>query len=206
MDMYPVAKRLFDILFSLMGLVVLSPLFAVIALLIKRDSDGPVFYRGVRIGKGGKLFKMYKFRTMVVNADKIGGCSTPDDDPRLTRVGRFLRRYKLDELPQLIDVLRGEMSLVGPRPQVKWIVDLYTLEERQLLTVRPGITDPASLRFVNHGEILKGSTDPQRVYFEKIHPEKMRLSLEYFRTRSFWMDIKIILKTVAATFIGGVGT
>jgi lipopolysaccharide/colanic/teichoic acid biosynthesis glycosyltransferase len=198
MDMYPAAKRLFDILFSLIGLVVLSPLLAVISLLIKRDSEGPVFYRGVRVGKGGEPFKMYKFRTMVVDAEQIGGCATPDDDPRLTGVGRFLRQYKLDELPQLIDVLRGEMSLVGPRPQVEWIVDLYTPEERQLLTVRPGITDPASLRFVNHGEILKGSTDPEREYLEKIHPEKMCLSLEYVRNRSFWVDIKIILQTIAS--------
>jgi lipopolysaccharide/colanic/teichoic acid biosynthesis glycosyltransferase len=196
--MYPVVKRLFDILFSLIGLVVLSPLFVVIALLIKRDSEGPVFYRGERVGKGGQPFKMYKFRTMVVDADQIGGCATPDDDPRLTGVGRFLRQYKLDELPQLIDVFRGEMSLVGPRPQVEWIVDLYTPEERQLLTVRPGITDPASLHFVNHGEILKGSTDPEREYLEKIHPEKMCLSLEYVRTRSFWVDIKIVLQTIAS--------
>jgi lipopolysaccharide/colanic/teichoic acid biosynthesis glycosyltransferase len=196
--MYPVAKRLFDILFSLIGLVVLSPLFAVIALLIKRDSEGPVFYRGVRVGKDGKPFKMFKFRTMVVNADQIGGCATPDDDPRLTRVGRFLRKYKLDELPQLIDVLRGKMSLVGPRPQVKWVVDLYAPEERQLLAVRPGITDYASLRFLNHGEILKGSTNPDKDYMEKIHPEKMHLSLNYVRTRSSWVDIKIILQTIAS--------
>jgi len=204
--MYPVAKRLFDILFSLIGLVVLSPLFVVSALLIKWDSEGPVFYRGVRIGKGGQPFRMFKFRTMVVNADQIGGVSTPDDDPRLTGVGRFLRKYHADELPQLIDVLRGKMSLVGPRPQVKCIVDSYTPEERRLLTVRPGITDQASLRFVNHGEILKGSTNPDQAYLEKIHPEKMRISLEYVRTCSFRMDIKIILKTVTATFIRGVGT
>jgi lipopolysaccharide/colanic/teichoic acid biosynthesis glycosyltransferase len=201
--MYPAAKRLFDVLFSLIGLVVFSPLFVVIALLIKRDSEGPVFYRGVRVGKDSKLFRMSKFRTMVVNADQIGGASTSDDDPRLTQVGRFLRRYKLDELPQLIDVLRGEMSLVGPRPQVKWVVDLYTPQEQQLLTVRPGITDPASLRFPNQGEILKGSTDPEKDYMEKIHPEKMRLSLEYVRTCSFWVDIKVILQTIATIYLNG---
>jgi lipopolysaccharide/colanic/teichoic acid biosynthesis glycosyltransferase len=141
---------------------------------------------------------MLKFRTMVVNADKIGGSSTPDDDQRITRVGRFLRRYKLDELPQLINVVRGEMSLVGPRPQVKWAVDLYTPEERRVLTVKPGITDYASLRFPNEGEILKGSTDPDRDYMEKIHPEKMRLSLEYIELRSMRVDIGIIFQTLLA--------
>jgi lipopolysaccharide/colanic/teichoic acid biosynthesis glycosyltransferase len=195
-------KRLFDIILALIGLVALSPLFAIIALLIKLDSKGPVFYKGTRVGKDGRLFKMYKFRTMVANADQIGGDSTPDDDPRITRVGRFLRKYKLDELSQLINVLKGEMSLVGPRPQVKWVVDLYTPQEQQLLTVRPGITDHASLHFVNHGEILRGSANPERDYMEKIHPEKMHISLEYVRTRSFWADIKIILQTIAAIFKG----
>ena len=146
----------------------------------------------------GARFKMNKFRTMVINADKIGGSSTPEDDPRITRVGRFLRRYKLDELPQLINVFKGEMSFVGPRPQVKWAVDLYTPAERLILTVRPGITDYASLRFPNEGEILKGSTDPDKDYMVKIHPEKMRLSLEYVRTRSMGLDIKIIFQTLAA--------
>jgi lipopolysaccharide/colanic/teichoic acid biosynthesis glycosyltransferase len=141
---------------------------------------------------------MYKFRTMVLNADKLGGSSTPDDDPRITAVGRVLRRYKLDELPQLINVFKGDMSFVGPRPQVQWAVDRYTPEERQVLNVRPGITDYASLRFPNEGEILKGSLDPDKDYMERIHPEKMRLSLEYIKTCSFSADIAIILKTIAA--------
>lgn len=198
--MYPVAKRLFDLFFSALGLLILSPLLLVIAVLIKRESPGPVLYQGTRVGLNGSMFKMNKFRTMVMNADKIGGSSTPEDDPRITKVGRFLRRYKLDELPQLINVFKGEMSFVGPRPQVKWAVDLYTPEERQVLTVRPGITDYASLRFPNEGEILKRSSDPDKDYMEKIHPEKMRLSLEYVRTRSMLVDIKVILQTVVAIF------
>jgi lipopolysaccharide/colanic/teichoic acid biosynthesis glycosyltransferase len=198
MSMYPLSKRLFDLFFSGLGLLILSPLLLVIVVLIKRESPGPVLYQGIRIGLNGSIFKMNKFRTMVMNADKIGGSSTPEDDPRITKAGRFLRRYKLDELPQLINVFKGEMSIVGPRPQVKWAVDLYTPEERQVLTVHPGITDYASLRFPNEGEILKGSNDPDRDYMEKIHPEKMHLSLEYVRTRSMLVDIKIILQTVIA--------
>jgi len=196
--MYPVFKRLFDLFFSALGLIVLSPVLFFIALRIKLESPGPALYQGTRVGMHGKLFKMNKFRTMVINADKIGGSSTPEDDPRITKVGRFLRRYKLDELPQLINVFKGEMSFVGPRPQVKWAVDLYSEEERQVLTVRPGITDYASVRFPNEGEILKGSTDPDKDYMEKIHPEKMRLSLEYVRTRSMWVDLKVIAQTLAA--------
>jgi lipopolysaccharide/colanic/teichoic acid biosynthesis glycosyltransferase len=141
---------------------------------------------------------MYKFRSMVLNADKVGGSSTPDDDPRITPIGKVLRRYKLDELPQLFNVVKGEMSLVGPRPQVQWAVDLYTPEQRQVLTVPPGITDYASVRFPNEGEILKGSTDPDRDYMEKIHPEKMRLSLEYVHQRSLLTDFKVIAQTFLA--------
>jgi lipopolysaccharide/colanic/teichoic acid biosynthesis glycosyltransferase len=196
--LYTQNKRLFDLLLSSLGLAVLSPVLVVIALMIKYDSVGSVFYAGTRAGLYGMPFKMYKFRTMVVNADKIGGSSTPDDDPRITLVGRFLRRYKLDELPQLINVFKGDMSFVGPRPQIHWAVDRYTPEERLVLSVPPGITDYASLRFPNEGQILKGSADPDKDYLEKIHPEKMRLSLEYVKERSFWLDIKIILQTIAA--------
>ena len=193
-------KRIFDFLGSLLGLMLLSPVLLLIALLIKVDSRGPVFYRGVRVGLFGGVFKIFKYRTMIINAEKVGGSSTPDDDPRLTRLGKFLRRYKLDELPQLINVLKGDMSLVGPRPQVQWAVDLYTPEQRTVLTVRPGITDYASVHFPNEGEILKGSTNPDQDYMEKIHPKKMRLSLEYVRERSLWVDLKIIFQTIAAIF------
>jgi lipopolysaccharide/colanic/teichoic acid biosynthesis glycosyltransferase len=196
--MYPTFKRLFDLAVSIAALVVLSPVLGVIAFRIKRYDGGRVLYPGRRVGKNGIPFGMYKFRTMVVNADKIGGSSTPDDDPRITPVGKVLRRYKLDELPQFINVVKGEMSLVGPRPQVQWAVDLYTPEQREVLTVPPGITDYASVRFPNEGEILKGSTDPDRDYMEKIHGEKMRLSLEYVHKRSFLTDLKVLTQTAAA--------
>jgi len=193
-------KRVFDIVCAGAGLMILSPLLLWAAWRIRREDGGPVFYRGERVGLQGKPFRIFKFRTMVVDAEKIGASSTSDDDPRITRIGKILRKYKLDELPQLINVLKGDMSLVGPRPQVKWAVDRYTEEERRLLSIRPGITDYASLRFPNEGEILKGSKDPDKDYMEKIHPEKMRLSLEYLRNRSFWLDLKLILQTVAAIF------
>jgi lipopolysaccharide/colanic/teichoic acid biosynthesis glycosyltransferase len=189
-------KRLFDIAAAAAGLLLLSPLFAFIALHIRREDGGPVFYRGDRVGRHGRLFQIYKFRTMFVNAEKAGVSSTSEDDPRITRIGKSLRKYKLDELPQLINVLSGEMSLVGPRPQVKWAVDRYSDDEREILTVRPGITDYASLHFSNEGEILKGSKNPDQDYLEKIHPLKTRLALKYVRNHSMLMDIKIILKTI----------
>lgn len=190
-------KRALDLIISLIGVLLLSPFLIIIALLIKLNSKGPVFYRGVRAGLFGKPFHMFKFRTMVQDADRIGGASTPNDDRRITKVGRFLRKFKIDELPQLFNVLAGQMSLVGPRPQVLWAVERYTDEEKIALTVLPGITDYASLRFRNEGEILRGSADPDKDYFEKIHPEKMRLTLEYVRNQSFWFDCKILLETLA---------
>ncbi|MDP2168341.1 MAG: sugar transferase [Thermodesulfovibrionales bacterium] len=193
-------KRLFDITFSFLGLLLLCPALLFIGALIKKEDRGPVFYRGVRVGRDGRPFKIFKFRTMVVNADKIGGSSTPENDLRITRVGKFLRSYKIDELPQLINVLRGEMSFVGPRPQVQWAVELYSDEEKLLLSVRPGITDYASIRFRNEAEILKGSANPDRDYMEKIAPEKIRLSLEYVKGISLWTDIKIIFLTIKALF------
>jgi len=194
-------KRLFDIIFSILALIVLFPLMVIIAILIKITSPGPVFYRGTRIGKGGKPFRMFKFRTMVVNADKIGGPSTPIDDPRLTKIGKFLKRFQLDELPQLINVLKGDMSLVGPRPEVPLYVDMMTEEEKDvILSVRPGMTDLASLWNFHEGEILKGSKDPEKTYQEKIRPKKLELQKKYVQTRSFWLDLKIILKTVIKIF------
>jgi len=193
-------KRGMDLAASALGLAVLSPVIAYTAIRIKADDGGPVFYRAQRVGKDGEMFRMYKFRTMVVNADRIGGPSTAADDPRLTRMGHTIRRYKLDEIPQLINVFRGEMSLVGPRPQVKQYVDAYTPEERLLLSVKPGITDWASIRYRNEGEILKGSDDPERTYMEKIHPGKIRLGLEYVRRQSVWTDVKILAQTAKALF------
>ena len=189
-------KRVFDISFSLVGLIMLSPLFFLIAYLIKREDGGPVFYRGVRIGQFGKPFRIYKFRTMVVDAEKIGGPSTADDDPRITKIGKFIRKYKLDELPQLINVLKGEMSIVGPRPEVPFYVDMFTEEEKRILDVKPGITDWASLWNPDEGAILAGSSDPEKTYMGKIRPIKIKLQLKYVEERSFLTDLKIIFLTV----------
>ena len=194
-------KRLFDISASSLGIAVLSPLLGAIAILIKLSSSGPVFYRGVRVGRFGKSFRIFKFRTMVVDAEKIGGPSTADDDPRITRIGKFLRKYKLDELPQLINVLKGEMSFVGPRPEVRQEVSLYSEEEKALLRVRPGVTDYASIKFHNEGEILKGSAEPHEAYRVLIRPEKIKLGLEYVKNPSLWTDCKILLMT-CRTLVG----
>jgi lipopolysaccharide/colanic/teichoic acid biosynthesis glycosyltransferase len=191
-------KRLLDIAISFCGLLVLLPLLTGLGLWIIFDSPGPVFYRGARAGRFGMPFCIYKLRTMMANAEKAGGAETPADDPRITRAGHFLRRYKLDELPQLINVLKGEMSLVGPRPEVIEEVVLYTAEEKNLLLARPGITDWASIKFRDEDEILRGSTDPHRAYHELIRPEKVRLGLHYVRHRSLIMDLHILLATFLA--------
>ena len=180
--------------------MIASPVVGAIALKIRLEGDGPIFYGGRRIGLGGREFRMYKFRSMVPNADRVGGPNTPDDDPRLTSTGRFLRRYKLDELPQLVNVLKGDMSFVGPRLQVPGEVAGYSPEERDLLLVRPGITDWASLRFSNEGEILAGHADPDKAYAELIRPEKMRLGLDYVHKGKFRDDIDILVKTALVPF------
>lgn len=195
--LHNVLKRFSDTVLSALGLLLLSPVLLFVAAWIKRDSRGPVFYRGVRVGRNRRLFRIFKFRTMVTDADKIGGPSTSDDDPRITPAGHFIRRYKLDELPQLLNVLKGEMSLVGPRPDVPQEVELYTEEEKEILTVRPGITDYSSIKFHNEGEILRGAADPHQTYIEKIRPEKMRLRMEYVRTPSPGQDLRIILMTLS---------
>jgi lipopolysaccharide/colanic/teichoic acid biosynthesis glycosyltransferase len=195
-------KRIFDFFVSMVGLLLLSPLLAVLSILIKLDSAGPVFYRGVRVGRFGKPFRIFKFRTMVMNADKIGGPSSAADDPRITRVGSFLRRYKLDEFPQLLNVLKGEMSLVGPRPEVPQYVALFSREEQAILSVRPGITDWASIWNADEGAVLAGSPDPEKIYLEKIRPEKIRLQLEYVRNHFFWTDIRILIETFKVLFMG----
>jgi len=189
-------KRLFDIIAVLAGLTITAPFFLFIAIAIKLDSPGPVLYNGVRVGMGGKQFRMRKFRSMVQNADKIGGPSTAGDDPRLTRMGKVLKKFQLDELPQLFNVLKGEMSIVGPRPEILSEVESLDFETRKvMLSVKPGITSLATLANPHEGEILKGSTDPHKTYVEKIKPEKIRLNLEYVRRKSFWLDMKIIIKT-----------
>lgn len=189
-------KRLFDITFSLTVLIILSPLMLITAILIKRENKGAVLYHGIRVGKNGKIFKMLKFRTMVLDAEELGGPSTANDDPRITKIGKFLRKYKLDELPQLINVLKGEMSIVGPRPEVKKYVDMFTGEEKKILNVCPGITDWASLWNPDEGAILAGSPDPEKAYIEKIRPKKIKLQLKYAKDHSFLTDLKIILLTI----------
>jgi lipopolysaccharide/colanic/teichoic acid biosynthesis glycosyltransferase len=189
-------KRLFDFSVSAVALVLLSPVFLWIAILLRATSGGPVFYSGKRIGLQGRIFKMHKFRTMVVDADQLGGSCTGADDPRITRFGSWLRQVKLDELPQLLNVLMGEMSLVGPRPEVPEYVALFTSAERAILSVRPGITDRASIWDCDEGQALSGSANPEKVYFESIRPEKIRLKLEYVRRQSFVTDLLILFETV----------
>jgi len=190
-------KRIFDIIASSIGLLLLSPFLIFVSILIKRDSKGPVFYKGLRVGRRGKKFKIFKFRTMVPEAEKIGGPSTSADDTRLTKVGKFLRKRNLDEFPQLINVLKGDMSFVGPRPEVPQEIEHYPEEKKRIiLSVRPGITDLASLNFPHEEEILKGSKDAHQAYREKIQPEKIRLGIKYVKEKSFWLDIKIIIKTI----------
>lgn len=196
------SKRTFDLFFACLGALFCLPIMLGIAIAMKLDSPGPLLYRGLRVGKGGRQFHILKFRTMVINAEKIGGPSTSDDDPRVTRLGKLLRRWKLDELPQLINILRGEMSFVGPRPEVPLEVARYDARQKRLLDVLPGITDYASIRFRNEGEILKGAADPHQAYRELIQPEKIKLGLEYVDNRSLAIDIKIIFMTVRAVLCG----
>jgi len=194
-------KRGFDLILSMVGLAVLSPLLLLIAVLIKRADGGPVFYRGVRVGLHGRDFRIFKFRSMVLDAEKLGASSTSDDDQRITSIGKILRRYKLDELPQLFNVLTGDMSFVGPRPEVRWATDLYTDEEKIILAVRPGITDYASIKFHNEGEILKGSQNPDQDYLTKIHPVKTALAMQYAKEHSMAGDFLIILKTLTTIIV-----
>jgi lipopolysaccharide/colanic/teichoic acid biosynthesis glycosyltransferase len=189
--------RIVDMLASGIGLLLLSPLFLVIALTIKLTSPGPVFYRATRVGKDNALFQLHKFRSMVSGADKLGPGITASRDSRITSVGRFLRKTKLDELPQLINVLKGDMSLVGPRPEDPRYVVHYTPEQRQVLCVRPGITSPASLRYRDESSLLAGQ-DWERVYIEQIMPDKLAIELDYLAGRSLFTDLGLIAQTVWA--------
>ena len=188
-------KRLFDIVASGCGLIVLSPLLLIIAIWIKCDSEGPVFYRQVRVGKNNKDFRIYKFRSMRIGADKAGLITVGGRDPRVTRSGYYIRKYKLDELAQLINVFVGDMSLVGPRPEVRKYVDMYTPEQMHVLDVRPGVTDLASIRYRNENELLEKAEDPDKYYIEVIMQDKLRINLEYVQNQSFWYDIKLIFGT-----------
>lgn len=189
-------KRAFDIFWTGLGLLALWPLFVVVAVLIKLDDQGPVFFRQERMGLHGKPFLMWKFRSMVVDAEKRGKQLTIGQDPRITRVGQWLRKSKLDELPQLFNVIAGDMSLVGPRPEVRRYVELYTPEQRMVLEMKPGITDPASIRYRSESSLLAGSPDPETTYINDIMPEKIRLNLEYARNASVAGDFVVVLKTL----------
>ena len=188
-------KRLFDIIASGCGLVVLSPLFLVLAIWVKLDSKGPVFYRQVRVGYKNKDFRIFKVRSMRVGADKGSLVTIGGRDPRVTRSGYFIRKFKFDELPQLINVFLGDMSLVGPRPEVRHYVDYWTPEQMHVLDVRPGITDPASIKFRNENELMEKAEDPESYYINVIMQEKIKLYLEYVENASFWYDIKLIFET-----------
>jgi len=188
-------KRAFDIIASGLGLIVLSPLFLVLAIWIKLDSKGPVFYRQVRVGYKNKDFRIFKFRSMRVGADKGSLVTIGGHDPRVTKSGYFIRKFKFDELPQLINVFLGDMSLVGPRPEVRHYVDYWTPEQMHVLDVRPGITDPASIKFRNENELMEKAEDPEKYYIEVIMQEKIKLYLEYVEKHSFWYDLGLIFKT-----------
>lgn len=188
-------KRLFDIVASGLGLIVLSPVFLILAIWIKCDSEGPVFYRQVRVGRWNKDFRIFKFRSMRVGADKGSLVTIGGRDPRITRSGYFIRKFKFDELPQLINVLVGDMSLVGPRPEVRHYVDYYTPEQMHVLDVRPGITDPASIKFRNENELMEKAEDPEKYYIEVIMQEKIKLYLEYVEKHNFWYDLGLVFKT-----------
>lgn len=189
-------KRIFDIIASGLGLIVLSPLFAVLAIWIKSDSKGPVFYRQTRVGKDNKDFPLYKFRSMRPDSDKLGLITVGEHDPRVTRSGYYIRKYKLDEFPQLINVFLGDMSLVGPRPEVRKYVDMYSVEQLHVLDVRPGITSLASIRYRNENELLANAENPDKVYREKIMPDKLNIDLEYVQNANLWSDIKLIISTI----------
>lgn len=189
-------KRLFDIIFSFSGLVFLSPLLLGLGLWVALGSKGGMFYRQERVGRYGKLFRLFKFRSMYTNSDKKGLLTVGGRDPRITPAGYYLRQYKLDELPQLLNVLMGDMSLVGPRPEVKKYVDLYTSEQKKVLLVRPGITDYASLEYFEENELLARSQDPEKTYIEDVMPAKLRLNERYIQEAGLLTDLKIILRTL----------
>jgi lipopolysaccharide/colanic/teichoic acid biosynthesis glycosyltransferase len=194
-------KRVFDITAAAAGLILLAPLFAVVGILIKLDSPGPVFFRQQRMGKAFRPFWIYKFRTMIQNAPQQEGAITVGEDPRITRVGRFLRKTKFDELPQLVNVLKGDMALVGPRPEVPHYVKLFRKDYEEILKIRPGITDLASLKYRDEAVILAQSDDPEEEYVSRVLPEKIRLAKDYMNRSSFLLDVTLVLKTLLKLFV-----
>ena len=200
---YHIFKRGFDLLISASGLIILLPFVILICLLIVIDDGAPVIYKAGRVGKNGRIFKMFKFRTMIRNAEKVGPSSASSSDSRITKTGRFLRKYKIDELPQLFNVFIGQMSIIGPRPEEKKFTDLFNEEEQLILSVKPGITDWASLLNSNEGEILEGSEDPDQTYMELIRPGKIELQLKYVRNNNFLVDLKILFLTLRKLIFRG---
>lgn len=192
-------KRLFDLFFSILGLILLFPILLVVSIVVKISSKGPLFFIQERVGKGGGLFRIVKFRTMIVKKDNSSSISIKGDS-RITKLGLFLRRYNLDELPQLINVLLGDMSFVGPRPDVPGYADKLTGDERDILKLRPGITGPASLRYSNEEDILAKQQDPIAYNNNIIYPDKVKLNLDYYNNNSIWLDIKIIFATIFKNF------
>ena len=193
-------KRFFDLILSLMGLLITVPILFLITILIKISSSGPVFYKQVRVGKNNKDFKIFKFRTMHLNADKKGLLTVGGRDPRVTSIGYYLRKFKLDELPQLINVFKGDMSFVGPRPEVRQFVNLYSEIQMKVLNVKPGITDLASIEFRNENEILSKEEDPNQYYIDYIMPKKLEINLKYINQRNLLKDFVVIIKTIKVIF------
>lgn len=194
-------KRIVDFIFALLGLVILIPSFALIAIVINQDSKGGIIYKQVRVGLNRRNFKVWKFRTMYTMSDKVLNLTVGNNDLRITKVGLWLRKYKLDELPQLVNVLVGDMSFVGPRPEVVKYVDLYSEEQLQVLSMKPGITDLASIRYSNENELLASVKDPENYYINVLMPEKLNLNLFYIRNQSLLLDIKLIIKTIIFIFV-----
>lgn len=193
-------KRVMDIVVSAAALILLFPILLCIAIFVVLDSEGPALYLQERVGLAGRSFQLFKFRTMHVNADRLQAITVGARDPRITRVGYYLRKFKIDELPQLFNVLCGDMSLVGPRPELKKFVDLYNERQKKVISIRPGITDYASIQFRNENELLVGKHDPVAYYIKDIMPVKLELNLKYIAERSLWMDIKILFVTVFSIF------
>ena len=195
-------KRIIDITLSLIGLIILSPLFIIFIIWISFDSKGGPFYSQIRVGKNNKDFRLLKFRTMFLDSDKKGLLTISDKDNRITTAGLFLRRYKLDELPQLINIFKGDMSFIGPRPEVRKYVEMYSAEQLKVLDVIPGLTDYASLEYINENEMLAKSPDPEKTYIEEIMPAKLDLNLQYIKDQNLAIDCRIFLKTIKKILVG----
>lgn len=189
-------KRIIDIIISITGIIILSPVLVIASILIKKEDGGSILYCGVRVGKGGEVFRMFKFRTMVMNADLLGGSATAENDPRITRIGKKLRKYKIDEIPQLFNVLKGDMSIVGPRPETKDYIKLCTDYEKTILSIKPGITDWATVWNPNEGAVLSGYANPEEAYLRLILPKKIELQKKYVEDITFLNDMKIIMLTI----------